>query len=57
MNDEMDTQWPDGLEQVVSTKDAEVAELEQRVRGEREEAKRFIRDFQRMMESVEENGG
>ena len=49
MSDEMDTQWPDGVEQVVRT-EAEEAERQ-------EEVQRFIRDFQRMMESVEENGG
>ena len=49
MSEEMDTQWPDGLERVVRT-EAEEAERQ-------EEVQRFIRDFQRMMESVEENGG
>ena len=45
------------------SEDEEIEELERTVRSEQEEAERqaeaqrFIRDFQRMMESVEENGG
>ena len=45
------------------SEDEEIEELERVVRTEAEEAERqadvqrFIRDFQRMMESVEENGG
>ena len=49
MSEEMDTQWPDGLERVVRT-EAEEAERQ-------EEVQRFIRQFHKFMESVEENGG
>ena len=49
MSAEMDTQWPDGVEQVVRTEAKE---------AERQDAVvEFIRQFHKFLESVEESGG